>query len=365
MGSIRFILALAVLVFHSHDTFLGLPFFGQGAVAVQAFFVISGFYMALVLNEKYTGATGRFYFNRFLRIYPMWWAFVALEVVVALAYTAVGGNPLGWLYSVRSVTLSATEWFWAIQSNFTALGIDAAILRDSVTGAVVASGIVSTVGWSLSAEILFYAAAPFFVRSRTRVVAVLVVGGLIRLAIAVATGFEWTVWNYYFFPSNVFFFALGAFVWFQGRSEPYQRLRAAKVEAVVGWTAVAALVVSASVFRFVPVSADFFVVALALAVPVTFAASKASSWDRKIGELSFPLYLSHHAVLSLYAPVRHFVSDGWRSEVVLAASLMLSFVALYGDSKLEARFKKSAHRDASLIGKPASTAQPDLSASSG
>ena len=53
MGLIRALLAISVILAHS-ESFLGLSLVG-GKVAVQAFFIISGFYMALILNEKYIG----------------------------------------------------------------------------------------------------------------------------------------------------------------------------------------------------------------------------------------------------------------------------------------------------------------------
>ena len=50
MGLIRFLLAIAVIIVHS------TPILGNnlGAdIAVLSFFIISGFYMAMILNEKY------------------------------------------------------------------------------------------------------------------------------------------------------------------------------------------------------------------------------------------------------------------------------------------------------------------------
>ncbi|MCX6311853.1 MAG: acyltransferase, partial [Bacteroidetes bacterium] len=74
MGSIRTLLALSVVVFHSYFIF-GERLIG-GLVAVQAFYLISGFYMAMILNEKYKAGKGSyklFITNRFLRIYPAYW----------------------------------------------------------------------------------------------------------------------------------------------------------------------------------------------------------------------------------------------------------------------------------------------------
>ena len=50
MGLLRFILAASVVLAHSGD-FFGFKFTG-GLIAVETFFIISGFYMALILDTK-------------------------------------------------------------------------------------------------------------------------------------------------------------------------------------------------------------------------------------------------------------------------------------------------------------------------
>jgi peptidoglycan/LPS O-acetylase OafA/YrhL len=72
MGSLRLILALSVFLAHTGSLF-GVFLVGP-SVAVQSFFLISGFYMALVLNEKYKGSGSYYLFitNRLLRLLPYW-----------------------------------------------------------------------------------------------------------------------------------------------------------------------------------------------------------------------------------------------------------------------------------------------------
>ena len=48
MGLLRLILAISVVIWHSSPIF-GISLVG-GQAAVQAFYIISGFYMALILN---------------------------------------------------------------------------------------------------------------------------------------------------------------------------------------------------------------------------------------------------------------------------------------------------------------------------
>ena len=56
MGLLRLWLAFSVVLMHSHS-FYG--FTGIGGYAVPAFFVMSGFYMNLILTTKYRGTTLR------------------------------------------------------------------------------------------------------------------------------------------------------------------------------------------------------------------------------------------------------------------------------------------------------------------
>jgi peptidoglycan/LPS O-acetylase OafA/YrhL len=52
MGTVRFLLALSVVVTHSpSDSLLGIHFL-NASTAVQSFYVISGFLITMVLNER-------------------------------------------------------------------------------------------------------------------------------------------------------------------------------------------------------------------------------------------------------------------------------------------------------------------------
>ncbi|HAA92439.1 MAG TPA: hypothetical protein DCE33_08330 [Rhodospirillaceae bacterium] len=83
MGILRLMLALAVLIGHSgglHGLRMDdgisaiLP---SGQVAVQSFYMISGFYMSLVLSSTYQGPAGTwcFWLSRYLRLAPIYFDF--------------------------------------------------------------------------------------------------------------------------------------------------------------------------------------------------------------------------------------------------------------------------------------------------
>src|SRR5687767_10319648 len=85
MGIIRFLLAASVVLAHAG------PISGftlvDSDVAVKAFYIISGFYMALILNEKYIDSNNSyslFITNRFLRIYPLYWIVLLLTILFSI-----------------------------------------------------------------------------------------------------------------------------------------------------------------------------------------------------------------------------------------------------------------------------------------
>jgi len=84
VGSIRLLLALAVVF--SHATACGISMV-PGHVAVQAFFIVSGFYMSLILNEKYKNCSVLvFYSNRFLRLFPTYVVVMGFAFFVSLPF---------------------------------------------------------------------------------------------------------------------------------------------------------------------------------------------------------------------------------------------------------------------------------------
>lgn len=81
----RFFLAWSVLAYHMNT--LQVPL--AGPIAVWCFFFISGFLVSNILYEQYAGRPKDFLTNRFLRIYPTYWA--ALSIGMALLLVDADG----------------------------------------------------------------------------------------------------------------------------------------------------------------------------------------------------------------------------------------------------------------------------------
>jgi len=127
LGAFRTGLALLVVIAHIQmDQAAQVGFSGGAIMAVRAFFLISGFYMALVLNGKYRNAIGSFYKNRIYRLYPLYLLILVITLVIypfLLGISRISEN-WGALFS------SDRDWLalWLVFSNFTFFGLQSAAL---------------------------------------------------------------------------------------------------------------------------------------------------------------------------------------------------------------------------------------------
>jgi peptidoglycan/LPS O-acetylase OafA/YrhL len=323
MGLIRVLLALAVVTTHSKVLF-GLGFTGlvYGKNAVEMFYTISGFYMALILNQKYTGPGSyrTFIKSRLFRIYPAY-AVVGLATCAAGAavYYASGRLiPLFRYWSDYGPGMTPGTRAYLIIMNVILVGQDTGMFSTISPS----SGLVSFFGprdhqppsqmfmvipqaWTIGTELWFYLLAPFLVRQTARLVAVLVATIALRLAMIHMLGLDTPPWSYCFFPTELPFFLFGAlgfkaYVALEGRRFPLQRM------GQVAFFGMLLLILAfyKIPWRWIPhpyllLRADLIVFAFPLALPFIFAYTKKNKGDRLIGELSYPIYLTHWIVIDL------------------------------------------------------------------
>lgn len=344
MGLFRIILALAVLVAHTQPLF-GLRFFGGGVMAVECFFIISGFYMALVLKDRYRGETERFYFNRFIRLYPAYWMLLTIFLVCAGLYLVTTGRALGALvsWSQPQPTWAAP---WGVFTNLTMAGGDVAELFSRINPADSADPnrlIVIRASWSISVEILFYLAAPWLLKARLRnQIACFLAALLLRWTIWKLCGEQWSHWLYYFAPATWSLFLAGVMAhhlfdrW--NRSGAYQRHAPA-----IGWGLVillTAAIITYAEFGLFHSRGWLFHTIFALSLPFVFSATRQNRSDAWLAGWSYPLYLGHSVVLSLYAPIRHFVPETLKTPAVLLLSILIAIPVMFLDGRIQKRFKR-------------------------
>jgi peptidoglycan/LPS O-acetylase OafA/YrhL len=318
MGMLRLLLALAVVLAHSeemaHENTTGGAYMIPGAQAVQIFFMISGFYMALILIGKYgvsEAGLRKFFLNRALRLYPTYYAVLAgtLGWQVFCLWSQHGHHLSGIgsaLHEFGARHGPALTWF----PNYTLVGMDVAYFFDAAPHGLALHAPVwlpvdnrywlqhlSWVGqmWSVAVEMWFYLMAPSLVR-----------GGQRRLlvVIALSLGLQLVVRHfvsgsaaYFFWPSEIYLFALGMLAYRRYVLRPGALDRLARyVWAILPlawiWLTLMPLVGFHPSEWVLDASAIFL-------IPALFHLTQSWGWDRFIGNLSYPVYCVHLFVWEL------------------------------------------------------------------
>jgi peptidoglycan/LPS O-acetylase OafA/YrhL len=320
MGTLRFLLALSVAYGHFTVT-AGFP---TADIAVQSFFVVSGFYMTMVLREKYPPGSYRLFIsNRLLRLWPAYIVVLAASLLVATSWRAVAA-----LDGSAIIFFAVSQFLIIGQDLYLYLFVHDAALAFTAHFTTTSTPFYSYApiqqAWSLGLEIEFYLLAPFILRRGPRFIAVLILGSLaLRMGLQYAFGLSGNPWSFRFFPSEIALFLTGSLGYFVYAAETKAQLRRARLLLI----AAAALVVAClavnswhGIERLVSLSV---LTAVILGIPWLFAATKAITWDKYVGELSYPLYISHLLAAWIILPETY-------AGVYLALLFSLIFsVALY------------------------------------
>ncbi len=316
MGLIRALLAIAVVVYHSYY------FFGEkltgGTVAVQAFYIISGFYMALILNEKYKdqkGAWKLFITNRFLRLYPIYWVVLILAIATSVVGYLVWDQPF-YLYAwmtmpenthwtvivimvFANLFMFGSDWLFFTKHNFdtghlewTKRALDFKPLPSNML-------FVPQI-WTLGMELCFYLLAPFLVRRRWWLQLLIIVASLwYRNHVYYAHWWSWDPWSYRFFPFEIALFMSGSLAY-----QIYVRIKDRTFNQWIMralWLVIPVLIF---VYPHAKIIDEYerrwvFYAIVFLLIPFVFLHTKNIKWDRWIGELSFPIYIGHHLIMMI------------------------------------------------------------------
>lgn len=304
MGVLRLLLATYVVLAHFPAWWTGFRPLMGGEMAVEIFFMISGFYMSLVLTGKYrnpnaTIRTQDFYVARALRIYPAYWAVLAFMCIWTIVERAA--------IIKHTIELGPVYAAWAAFSNIFIFGQDALLfakVTDAGTVLVDALGrapmpqpyhlVLIAPAWTLSLELMFYCLAPWFSKRSTSVIVSIIGLSAAARFTAYQFGYDGDPWRYRFFPFELALFLAGMV---SHRIYASRNLRK--------WHYATGLPVMLIVLAIVPdirisqisVIGSLTLLSAFFALPWVFHWKKNSKIDRAIGELSYPVYLIHLPVL--------------------------------------------------------------------
>lgn len=280
MGYFRFV--LSVLVCANHLWVIG----GVGRYAVFSFYILSGYLMTTIICERYgTSFAGvrKYAANRLLRIYPTY--LVALTFAI-LALTIIGSDGAKAVDPNLSIPTTVKSWLM----NTTLIGLDFNIQDRTIPPS-----------WTLFVELLFYAAIPLLVRFGAKSIIIWVFMSIAYhayfLLTATDAGLDWNS-RYGEILAGSLGFSLGC----AARFFPCNVLRfnGATVTSVLGLTTCYSITVyfmlvgyNNSDWRYISTFGFYLTMAFSVLFIVNSINITQSKLGKFLGDLSYPLYLSH------------------------------------------------------------------------
>jgi peptidoglycan/LPS O-acetylase OafA/YrhL len=335
MGSLRFLLAVAVVLFHANASGFLLV---SGAAAVEAFFIISGFYMSLVLDTKYIGVNNRyglFLGNRLLKLYPAYWTVLVLAILMQLTVWLLTGSPILLMHQLTHYKMGLPGILFVGFTNIAILGQDIISFMglNRATGELfftqdflktfpfLFSFLVIPQGWSLGIELTFYIVAPFLLRKKLYVIllVMLLVFGL-RLFLIHGLQLHYDPWIFRFFPSQLLLFLAGnvsyrLYVFIKHNKE---------IPLSAVYIALAVVIFSSFYFYHFPAHLGrktIYLFIIFLSLPVLMHTHKIFPYDNLLGELSYPIYLSHMLALQIISTIQS--QTGFLRSIPIAVSTLV------------------------------------------
>jgi peptidoglycan/LPS O-acetylase OafA/YrhL len=272
-GALRFLLAYLVVLSH----LVGSDYLAHfGFYAVRGFFVLSGFVITAALNEVYGFDAGRFWANRLLRLLPPYY----LVCLVTLAVLAFVPADAGQFLS-----------YWRADPRQNDMLMNLSVLPMQFSDAQLR---IVPPYWSVAIEIEMYFLLWIVIARRPAFAAMALAAGISYHLACIYDGFPWTA-RYFTAPSATLSFSLGALVYFCKQ----QRFPAIGLRGALLAFAVWALNMTAA-WWILPDSyaygVGYYLNTLAFALMVYgFAGcsfgSRVRAWDRRLGELAYPVFL--------------------------------------------------------------------------
>jgi peptidoglycan/LPS O-acetylase OafA/YrhL len=318
-GYVRFMLAVIILIFHSYSfTKFSVPFeqlLPEGGSAVCAFFLLSGWVIGSTLERSPHG----FYKRRAERLLPVY--------LVCLAWAQVPWAMFGHTILIpgRQEPLVGPTSAWILIAHL--------FFLQNFVGAIEAD---YTPAWTLSCEVFCYALAPLFHNTRTKwlfalagmSLAFYLVKGLFKLPLI---------------PSGTFLeTAFMTWAWLAGFIAFRLRQKMPLVSVIL----------LCSLGTFCLPSAGYIVLLTAASLLFGHLLTLPKILDKIgiiLGDLSYPLYLSHAATLTIFSKLLPEAFKG-RTTVALLGALAFAMIILFAvDVPSQSFFKRGRFKRAAQL----------------
>lgn len=327
-----------LLVFAMHTDYLMF-----GWTGVLLFFVLSGFLITGILIKMKETLPPREYFlkfygRRFLRIFPLYYFYLALISLAAVLLLAAGFRPqyMNLLFEQIPFALAYVYDFYSAWGGF---------IEHRFLGHF----------WSLSIEEQFYVFWPLLILLTPRrhyrhlFLGVILTGPLLRLLTAAAFNGGWFGWDYRLTPFGVYVlpfshldaFAFGAYISQFELPRPRLQLAAAAILLpLIGYASQWLISGSAGdltalgfvhpltnglkhIWGYSLLDYAFAIFIYNVARTGLFARWLEAPFLRHLGKISYGLYVYHYAIIWFVARVRDF---GWSEDINKPLIAVLSFL---------------------------------------
>jgi peptidoglycan/LPS O-acetylase OafA/YrhL len=342
MGIIRFLLACAVVIAHSHQP-ISIPIL-NGGVCVETFFIISGFYMALVLETKYHSDKKAFWLNRWFRIAPTYYIVLLASLLIYVAASLWKHHPIdrlnffitayhdrAWgalaLGTLPQISIIGLQWpllqvftpgaglSWLGSASFS----DSSILMERF--------LFVPQAWSVGVELMFYLSVPFLNRLSTRKLLLIALASYalkISLRFSLSGGLL-SKYDQVALPPQLCLFILGMLAC------RYRHVILSVVPKLWGPIVLTLWVLFFTTFELFPFNPTetLFLLFSACIFPAVFDWSKSMAWDRWIGDLSYPIYICHIAIRWLLLGTNAKAYQGCSPWLLLAISVPAAIIIFH------------------------------------
>ena len=342
MGLLRYLLAIAVVIDHSGGiTYSTLI---TGTLPVQAFFLISGFYMSLILNEKYNSYS-LFITNRLLRLFPIYWLFFFVSLVFSypfLLLLVVSPYPTYMAILPKFSDFGAMNSILVTFSNLFAIGQDVFLFlgfdknqnifyflpdfRKAETPGI--DFLILKQTWSISLELMFYFVAPLLSKRSFLVLFLIFILSIFCRLMLYFNDLSLDPWNYRFFPNELALFVCGFFSYKIYRSNFFTYITDRQTDRQTDRLLLGSsifLILSTILIGYVVrlehnlIATIFYISILTVLLPFILTFTKKNRFDNFIGELSYPIYLSHLLTLK-------FLNILYKAESYAIVNVLLSTI---------------------------------------
>jgi len=317
--------------------------FLSSPIAFESFFILSGFYMAMVWQNDYSRMPGgfkKFLYKRVFRIFPLYWLVLVTSVVISLITYFTSNNPLllGPLFS-HWAQLNWSVRFYVFFSNIFIFGQEAIFFLkiNFDTGAFewgrkfidgdppLHFFLLISQAWAISYILYFYLLLPLLNRFSSMAIFIL-------MALLVAARFIWyhighevEPWLYRFYPFEFAFF-LGGMLSARAYDKWKARLEQKKPICFLSFIAFFALTCLYDLWYGEYLMKQWIYYALlCVLMPLFFALTKDNRADNYLGQLAYPAYICNFIIIHLIK-MSGIENPGILMALVLGITLLVSIL---------------------------------------